>query len=86
MICFTKGAGASCYENEFESASRTPFNMHSNYTLLRNSGTEQCIDIAIHIHAALIDSLKLLLRGGEGGLLPGDGGRGTRIMVNNNYS
>lgn len=23
-------------------------NMHSNYTLLRNSGTEQCIDIAIH--------------------------------------
>lgn len=38
------------------------------------------------IHAALIDSLKLLLRGGEGGLLPGDGGRGTRIMVNNNYS
>lgn len=56
-------------------------NMHSNYTLLRNSGTEQCIDIAIHIHAALIDSLKLLLRG-----LPGDGGRGTRIMVNNNYS
>lgn len=39
-----------------------------------------------HIHAALIDSLKLLLRGGEGGLLPGDGGRGTRIMVNNNYS
>lgn len=74
MICFTKGAGASCYENEFKS------------TLLRNSGTEQCIDIAIHIHAALIDSLKLLLRGGEGGLLPGDGGRGTRIMVNNNYS
>lgn len=53
LICFTKGAGASCYENEFKS------------TLLRNSGTEQCIDIAIHIHAALIDSLKLLLRGGE---------------------
>lgn len=71
LICFTKGAGASCYENEFKSAS---LNMHSNYTLLRNSGTEQCIDIAIHIHAALIDSLKLLLRGGEGGLLPGDGG------------
>lgn len=45
----------------------------------------QVLNSAIHRHAALIDSLKQLLRGGEGST-SGGWGRGTRIMVNNNYS
>lgn len=64
LICFIKGVGVLCYENEFKSI------------LLCNLGIEQCIDIVIYIYVVLIDSLKLLLRGGEGGLFLGDGGWG----------
>lgn len=76
LICFIKGVGVLCYENEFKSVSCILFNMYLNYILLCNLGIEQCIDIVIYIYVVLIDSLKLLLRGGEGGLFLGDGGWG----------
>lgn len=74
LICFIEGV--LCYENEFKSVSCILVDMYLNCKLLCNLGIEQCIDIVIYIYVVLIDSLKLLLRGGEGGFFQGDGGWG----------